>query len=212
MSAPSLSREGFFLNKMFPTLPWVMSAGLHFAILWQYLAVPTTREIPLGQWVELAPTGSFAPQKKAQPTPISPLNHAEEFSRPETAPSNAQPETRVGNAAHSSGLTGNLGDPNGTIATARERYLYELEAFINQHKAYPLRARHLGLEGLVEVAFHVQGDGTISDPHVVRPCIHDLLNRSAVELVASTRKFRPIPAELGLSVLHVTVPIQYELN
>lgn len=189
--------------------PLFLSGLLHLALIGKFVSQAPTSTLPLGHWVEMLPQGALAPSqavsRKVHPDASLPTEKAEQTPAAETA-------APLGNTAQSTGLSGPAGDMAGVQVSLRARYLYELEVFLNQHKVYPPRARHLGMSGRVEVAFHLAGDGTITDPHVVRPCIHDLLNRAAVDLVASVGRFRPIPAELQLSVLHVTVPIQYELN
>lgn len=160
----------------------------------------------------MAPQQSAVARTRKTVAPVeksSPLDAPFENKKAETA---AAPAPAVGKTAQAVGPSGPLGDVHGVQVSVRERYLFELENFINRDKPYPARARHLGMSGLVKVAFHLNQDGEITDPHVVRPCIHDVLNRAAVELVSNVGRFRPIPPELGLAVLHVTVPIQYELN
>jgi TonB family protein len=181
-------------------LPLLASAALHFALLGNFLLrdVPT-KPTALGHWVEIDASPVPAPLTKKTRAPQAPA------SAEETAG-----ETAVAKAAASAqSAAGKSGD---TPATLRDHYLFELESFFNSRKIYPARARHLGLEGNVEVSFHLEEDGTFSDPHVSRPCIHDVLNDAALRLVKDVGHYRPLPPELNLRVLHVTVPIQYELN
>lgn len=192
----------------------LLSGLLHVFILVQFVGPAVTPKAPVGYWVEMVPSGT--PELNATRRRVIPRSPVDASAPSEKEPVAQAPSTpnapALGNTTQATGLSGPIGDLNGTQASVRERYLYELEAFINQHKSYPVRARHMGLSGRVEVAFHLDLDGTIRDPHVVRPCIHDLLNDAAVKLVADVGKFRPIPAELAVPVLHVTVPIEYELH
>jgi TonB family protein len=191
-----------------------LSAVLHVALLWHYTLPHSESPAPLGNWVEMVPGAKpdFRPStRSAQHSAPSPVNAPVENKLSE-APAPSSPSAVVGNSTQSTGLSGPVGDLNGVQVSVRERYLYELESYLNQLKTYPSRARHLQQSGNVEVGFHLHGDGSITDAHVVRPCIHDLLNESALALVSSARQFRPIPTELGVTVLHVTVPIRYELN
>ncbi len=195
-------------------LAWLVSGLLHIFILVQFVAPAAAPKAPVGYWVEMVPTGN--PELNAtrrRSTPRAPVDTSAPSEREKVAQAPATPQEPVlGNTTQATGLSGPIGDLQGVQASVRERYLYELEAFINQHKSYPVRARHMGLSGRVEVGFHLDLDGTIRDPHVVRPCLHDLLNDAAVKLVADVGRFRPIPAEMAVSVLHVTVPIEYELH
>jgi TonB family protein len=193
--------------------PWMalaVSAAIHVALLWHYTLPSLEPPAPLGHWVEMVVGAKpeLQTRTKKNASVDSPVNAPVENKVASPAPQ----APVLGNTHEATGLSGSIGDMNGVQASVRDRYLYELEAYLNQMKTYPPRARHLQMTGRVEVAFHVHGDGSITDPHVVRPCIHDLLNQSAVALVSGAQRFRPLPPELGLSVLHVTVPIQYELN
>ncbi|MBY0369691.1 TonB family protein [bacterium] len=193
-------------------LPYALSIAFHAALLWQFTSVFAPSDAPLGVWVEMAPGNLSA----SRPRPVvksvvdaSGVTDSQSASEPAEKQAPAQ---ALGNAAHSAGISGPLGEADGRAATAKERYLYALEMHFNQYKTYPPRARNLGLEGEVGVEFHVYKDGSFKDPHVVRPCIHDMLNRAALQLVAEAPRFQPIPAEVGVEVLHVTVPIHYELH
>lgn len=195
-----------------PWGPILISSAIHCALLFQFFGPTSTNTtVPLGHWVEMVPGGQVQKMRAHNVTPSTPSPLDQPADKSEQA-SSTKATPALGNTTQATGLSGQIGDLNGAQVSVRARYLYELEAFLNQNKTYPARARHLNQSGDVEIAFHVHGDGSITDPHVVRPCIHDLLNRSAIELVSSVGRFQPIPKELGLAVLHVTVPIRYELN
>lgn len=181
-------------------LPLFASAALHFALLGNFLLQEEpTKPAALGHWVEIEASRLAAPLTKKTRALHAPTAAEETTGETETAKATASAETTAGKS----------GD---TPATLKDRYLFELESYFNSRKVYPARARHLGLAGSVEVSFHLEEDGSFSDPHVTRPCIHDVLNEAALRLVKDVGHYRPLPAELNLRVLHVTVPIQYELN
>lgn len=210
-------RFALALRRHLPTgaFPFALSALVHLAVFWQYRPSPPSSPLPVGYWVESVPSAEFFPQRRSLTKRAVPKSLAlpTEESAPTAPPAAADPPAaRLGNTEKATGLSGPIGDLNGVEVSVRQRYLYELEAFLNQNKPYPARARYLGQSGHVEMGFHLQADGRISEPHVVRPCIHDLLNQAALELVASKGRFRPIPPELKVSALHLTVSIQYELN
>jgi len=191
--------------------PLLLSALAHVLALWHYASPAPDSVLPVGNWVERV--SDISPRTKARKRTLSPTPSAvSEPSAAEKAAEEQKLSQALGNTQASTGLSGQIGDLNGVQVTARERYLYELEAFINQHKTYPARARLMGLAGKVEVAFHLHADGSISDTQVARPCPHDILNRAAVDLVTSVSLYRLFPAELKTPVLHVTVPIEYDLH
>lgn len=93
----------------------------------------------------------------------------------------------------------------------KQMYLSELRARIERNKVYPLQASRLGQSGTVEVSFTLTPEGHIIDSRVTRPCAYQRLNEAALAAVAGLKSFRPIPAELELRELAVTVPIRYSL-
>ena len=197
--------------RRYPVLaPLLLSALLHVGLLWKFGQSTPGAAVPVGVWVEMAPGPAGVSKPAPRRVAVTPDEQLATEQAP--APADTLAANRTGNAAASSGLSGQLGDLNGAQVSAKERYLYELEVHLNQFKSYPARARHLGLEGEVGVAVHIYQDGSVKDPHVVRPCVHDVLNRAALALLESTPTFRPLPKELGLDVLHVTVPIHYQLH
>jgi TonB family protein len=198
------------------SIPYLLSGLAHIALIW-FLYQPHAHrvsEAPLGTWVEMVTGDLQAPSRKtvAPKVQAPPEESLVDDSEGQKAAAASAPQGVLGNTNASVGDTGPMGEANGVVTTIRSRYLFELEAFLNQYKTYPARARHLGQEGRVEVAFHLHADGSISDPHVVHPCEHDILNEAAIKLVSNIGRFRPIPPELNLPIWHITVPIQYELN
>ncbi len=207
MKAPGLTPSTAMLENGRGVGPFAVSVALHAALLVGILAPQLSHTpVPKGYWVELAtpaPARPVPPMKKA---PVAPTASKTDLS------TDAKQAATAPAAAPSVAQNRPLGRADGVEASTRQRYLFELEVFLNQNKTYPSRARHLGLSGEVEVAFHLHKDGSISDPHLVRPCIHDVLNQAAVEHVSRVGHFRPIPQELNVDVWHITVPIAYELN
>jgi protein TonB len=184
-----------------PFLPLLVSIALHFALFLGWKSPSFEIAKPEGVWVEVSPSTPL-PSRIARPKVEeikSPINIADDKSQKLASQQMAQKTLQAG-------------VENGVQASIRERYLYELELFLNQRKNYPVRARHLELEGKVEIAFHLEANGMISDPHVASASPHPILNEAALALVQGVGKFKPLPPELGVSVLHVTVPILYELN
>lgn len=94
----------------------------------------------------------------------------------------------------------------------RQIYLSELRAKLEEVKHYPQQARRLGQTGSVEVAFMVHADGLIDNARIVRPSPFKRLNDSALETVASLKKFRPLPEGLASNPLVVTLPIRYSIR
>ncbi len=118
---------------------------------------------------------------------------------------------RLGNASHGA-TEGVMGDPNGIVASTRQRYLYELKVFFDQRKRYPTQARELGQTGEVLVGFEIQSDGRIDHIAITAASAHERLNQAALTLVRTAGLFKPLPPELGAVPWKLSVPIRYELN
>lgn len=72
---------------------------------------------------------------------------------------------------------------------------------------YPVLARRMGWNGRVVIAFTVCEDGSIEDARVVESSGRELLDRSAIDVLARAAPFPPppVPAE-------IIMPITYALN
>lgn len=94
-------------------------------------------------------------------------------------------------------------------ATVREMFKAELRSEIEKNKYYPPMSRRLGQTGTVVVAFTLLEDGHIIDVKVERPSNFERLNKSALEAVKKVHKFKPIPKELALDKMDLSVPITF---
>jgi TonB family protein len=127
--------------------------------------------------------------KKAQPVPSQELGHA---------------NGKVGQ--------GPLGESKGAIASAKERYLYELHVLIEEHKVYPVMSRRLREAGRVLVQFTVEKDGTIKDVAIKEGTSYSRLNEAARDLIAGVKKYKPLPADLADSDVKLEIFIEYTLK
>jgi protein TonB len=78
----------------------------------------------------------------------------------------------------------------------RESYLLRLLAHIDAYKFYPRSARRRGLEGEVQVAFHLHADGSISELQVRGGS--KLLRQAAKRAVQQALTLPPPPASVRL--------------
>lgn len=179
-----------------------------YGILVERVGVP-------GGGAPVAPLTEFDVDYSA-PSDVALAKPKKKRAKAETAPQTETPKAgegggKLGNAAHGA-AEGVMGDPNGFVATTRQRYLYELKTFFDQRKTYPTAARTLGQTGQVEVAFQIKKDGTISEVTIVTPSGFERLNQAALLLVQNAKSFKPLPSELGMDTWKLSVPIRYELN
>lgn len=166
-----------------------MAAGLLFLTK----IVPEKLVVPIGvEWqARLAP---------APPTARVRADRVERHGSPQTA----APEQPAAGAVHA-------GAQDGVAVSELERYKFELRLFLENHKVYPEIAKRLHQTGTVIIQFKVNAEGSIDDVRVASSSPFETLNRAAQDLIRRAARFRPIPGELHLSELTLTLPIEYRL-
>lgn len=83
---------------------------------------------------------------------------------------------------------------------------------ISAHKVYPDVARRLGQEGEVRVGFVVASDGTASSVEVQVSSGIASLDTGACVAVEAASPFPPVPSELGVDSLALSLLIVFELD
>jgi protein TonB len=91
-------------------------------------------------------------------------------------------------------------------------YQAALAAAIEREKFYPVLARRLNQEGIVEIGFTVQADGRIVNIHLLSQAPSAVLERGAMEAIARVGQFQPIPPKLGMSAMNLTISLVYKLR
>jgi protein TonB len=137
-----------------------------------------------------------------RPQPAPP---ASDQGDPGAAPTPAAPAAGTGGAGGPGG-TGGAGSGNGSGGDALAGY------GTNPKPPYPLAARRLGLEGVVQLEVLVRADGRAGDVRVRSSSGHDLLDQSAVSTVLNRWRF--VPAHRGdVSVeSRVVFSIRFQLS
>jgi len=100
------------------------------------------------------------------------------------------------------------GDPL-QLEQARQHYLGQLLAHIEEHKFYPRAARRRGMQGVIQVSFMLHRDGHISDVMVEDG--HEVLRRAAEESVRAALPL-PLPTPDVPSPLRVSFGMEFKLN
>ncbi len=90
-------------------------------------------------------------------------------------------------------------------------YLSRVRNIIEAHKRYPLRARTLGIEGKVMVAFKIDKDGNAMDIRILKKSPFFTFNRAAVRTISSSSPFPPPPEKLR-PPLRLAIRIDYQLE
>jgi len=94
-------------------------------------------------------------------------------------------------------------------AKRKEEFIAGLYRVLNENKHYPKMAKRRGLEGVVHVKFTLLKDGRLVDVLLYKSSGYGILDKAALSLVASIKKYRPIPDEVSLVALDFNVPIKY---
>jgi TonB family protein len=105
-----------------------------------------------------------------------------------------------------------FGQSDGEEASAEARYVAEFRAWIDQRKKYPRVARELGQQGRVIILLRVLKSGAIVDSQIEEASPFDRLNQAALELVAESGVFRPLPGTISKESLSLRVPIEYRVD
>lgn len=83
---------------------------------------------------------------------------------------------------------------------------------IAQHKRYPAQAKRIRQEGLVEISFDIGADGRLLSAQVSQSSQVPSLDAAALAAVTAASPFPPIPAELGVNRLSLSLPIEFALR
>jgi protein TonB len=109
-----------------------------------------------------------------------------------------------------------MDDPNFVYYKVSEMPKYEggnseLPLYVMQNARYPVEAYKDKAEGIVVVQFIVEKDGSISNSKVIAP-VHPLLDKEALHVVSTLKKFTP-GKENGVPVrCFIAVPIPFIFN
>lgn len=127
-------------------------------------------------------------------------------SKPKT--SSQVPDTQQTESVESNNVNASPGD-SAREAELIDLYKAELREKIDQNKFYPALSRRLGQTGTVIVAFTLLEDGQITNIRVDRPSVFEKLNEAGVEAVKKVNRFKPIPGELGINQMDLTIPVKF---
>lgn len=167
-------------------------------------AVPQAEPLPEAIQAETVEAESADTQTMATATDLA----GETGEDAETAP--------VGNAAPGSGadLGESAGDNSpggGTPGTVADYYAL-LQAWLEQHRRYPSRARSLGQQGIAYVFFVVDGQGRVLESRLERSSGFELLDEEVLAMVARADPVPPIPPEMNKQSLALVLPVAFALQ
>jgi len=131
-------------------------------------------------------------------------------------PPEAAPVAEAGSAGPGSGAdTGvSAGDDTaggGTPGAVADYYAL-LQAWLEQHRRYPQRARERRQEGIAYVYFVVDPQGRVLESRLERSSGFPLLDDEVLAMVARAEPMPPIPADMARSSLAIVVPVAFTLR
>ncbi len=92
------------------------------------------------------------------------------------------------------------------------KYLSKLIQKIAENRYYPSIGHRLKQSGTVMISLLIAKDGKISNIAVSKKSFFERLDQAAFKTVKDLTHFRPLPQELGVDQLEVTIPIEYRLD
>ena len=102
----------------------------------------------------------------------------------------------------------------GAVGTdgALQAYAGQLVAWLERHKRYPAAAQRRGLEGTAMLRFTVDDRGVVVEHRLDRGAGHAMLDDAVRDMIARADPMPPIPPELAMDRLQLTVPIAFSLR
>lgn len=154
------------------------------------------------------PTPQPTPEPVTEPRPEAPAptEAPSTASETATAPTTAAAATPPPQPQSSSGVAGGA-------ATARKKsYFGELAAHLARHQRYPMEARRRKITGIVTVHFRFNTQGQVQEFAVKDSSGNRLLDNEAIAMLKRAQPLPPIPAELELDMISISLPIEFSLR
>ncbi len=182
----------------------------------------TVRTIRQAQPVTAAEKLEVLDAKPEESTIVYEVLPAKEVTPPNTEPSHAKPSEEVtarqepGSVATDNGRpapehVAKLAPGSATPGAAADYYT-RLQAWLEQHKRYPRRARLLNKQGVVLLRFVVTRGGEVSSFAIEKSSGHSYLDEAARKMVQRALPLPKIPPELLKDRLEFLLPVQFFLQ
>lgn len=172
-------------------------------------AAPEPEPVKPPVTIEQKPDDSPKPELAGTPPPKPPEKPKErkpkrkDFAKLTTAPSPAEQRSEraaaplPGASSHSNAL------PN---------WQTQLVAQLERHKRYPPEAQSRGEHGVARIAFSVDRQGGVHNPHIVGSSGSSLLDQATISLVERAQPLPPPPPEVRGARIAIVVPIRYNIR
>jgi protein TonB len=97
-------------------------------------------------------------------------------------------------------------------AQMKSSFIAGLYSILDEKKIYPKMAKRRKLEGISEVSFTLQKDGSIKNIFLNKSSGHKMLDKAALKILHSIQYYKPIPDAVSLASLNLNIPIKYSRN
>jgi len=91
------------------------------------------------------------------------------------------------------------------------RYQDTVKQAIESNRYYPLRAQRMRLEGVVELAFAINANGSSRNIRVIKSSGSKFLDAQAIDTIGKSSPFRPLPKEIAKSSVDIRVAVVFSL-
>ncbi|HEX5359596.1 MAG TPA: energy transducer TonB [Fluviicoccus sp.] len=163
------------------------------------------------------PTGenSVAAQPTAAPNAVAGAAAADVGGSGSIAAQGATPGLAGGSGQPAAGVVANSGS-QGTGSGigsrhARHPYFGKLKAWLNAHKTYPAALKKAKTQGTVVLTFTISRSGELLSSRIVIGSGEPGLDQAALDMLQRSSPMPPLPDELGLDKLTLTIPVEYSL-
>ncbi len=97
-------------------------------------------------------------------------------------------------------------------AQMKASFIAGLYSILNERKNYPKMAKRRKLEGVSQISFTLDKDGSIKRVFLQKSCGHKILDKAALKVVQSIEFYKPIPDAISMASLRLNIPIKYSRN
>lgn len=138
-----------------------------------------------------------------------------------TPPPRTQPPAQAPSVAGSAGKSGtqqstNSGSGENTSSGGRPgsatSYFAALQAWLEQHKEYPVAARRRRSEGTALLNFTMQRDGRVVQAKILRGTGSGVLDEEVMRMIRRASPLPPFPDDFPQSELTLSVPVLFQLH
>jgi periplasmic protein TonB len=169
---------------------------------------PVAKPSPVPAPTKAAPAPAAAPSAAASKPSAEPPASASAASAPPSAPATtAKSEPQQASAPAAAPSPGTDADP-GTL----KQYQLAIITTARKYKRYPRAAMDNNWEGRVEVRMVIGANGMISSMSIKTSTGHELLDKTALDMITKAKPLTPIPAALRGKEFTVDVPVIFSLK